>query len=145
MIESGVTVGLGTDGAASNNTLDLLRDMQLAALLHKGVSGDPTLLPARTLIEMITTTGARVLGLGDRVGRLSEGMEADVVCLATDSPNGFPIYEEMSHLAYAARAADVLHVLVAGRPVVRDRQLLTLDVERLRSRTVEVASRIRGR
>jgi len=144
MLEAGVTVGLGTDGTASNNTLDLLRDMQLAALVHKGVSGDPTVLPARALIEMITTTGARVLGIDHRVGQLKEGMEADIICVANENPNGFPIYDAMSHLAYAARSCDVLHVLVAGQPVVRDRQLLTLDVEQLRSQTIEVADRIRG-
>jgi 5-methylthioadenosine/S-adenosylhomocysteine deaminase len=91
---------------------------------------------------MITTTGARVLGLDHKIGQLREGLEADITCVASESPNGFPSYEPMSHLAYAARSCDVQHVIVGGRPVVQNRRLLTLDLERLRSQALEVAARI---
>jgi len=144
LLASGVTVALGTDGAASNNTLDLLRDAQLAALLHKGSSGDPTVLPARTVLDMLTANGARALGLERRVGTLSPGREADLVCLSMDGPNATPTYDPYSHLVCAARSADVRHVLVRGRVVVRERELQTIDLERVRAQAGEVARRVRG-
>jgi 5-methylthioadenosine/S-adenosylhomocysteine deaminase len=142
IVERGVKIGLGTDGAASNNTLDLLRDMQLAALLHKGVSGDPTVLPARTMVEMATIGGARVLGLDRLIGTLAEGKEADIVCIALDGPHATPFFDPWSHLVFAARAADVRHVLVRGRLVVGNRTLNTLDRERIEAQTREFAQRL---
>lgn len=127
LLEAGVKVGFGTDGAASNNTLDVLRDAQLAALLYKGVTGSPTCLPARQLAEMLTVGGARVLGLADRVGTLEVGKEADIVCLDVDAPHATPLYDPYSHLAYSARAADVRHVVVRGRILMQGRTLLTID------------------
>jgi len=144
MVARGVKLGLGTDGAASNNTLDLLRDAQIASLLHKGVAGDPTVLPARTIVELATVGGARVLGLHDRIGTLREGMEADLVCLETARPHATPIYDPFSYLVFSARAADVRNVLVRGRVLVRDWQALTVDEERVRAQTTEFAARIRG-
>ncbi len=144
LLAAGVTVGLGTDGAASNNTLDLLRDAQLAALLHKGSTLDPTTLPARLVLEMLTLHGARVLGLADRIGTLTPGKEADLICIAIDGPHATPLYEPFSHLACAARASDVRHVLVRGRAVVRDRHLETVDLERLRAEVKQAAATIRG-
>ena len=142
MLERGIKVGLGTDGAASNNTLDLLRDMQLAALLHKGITGIPTVLPARTMVEMATSGGARVLGLEDRIGTLTEGREADLVCVAVDAPHCVPIYDPYSHLVFAARAADVRHVLVGGKVLMRNRELETLDLETVLAEAREAAIRI---
>jgi len=144
MVARGLKVGLGTDGAASNNTLDLLRDLQLAALIHKGVSGDPTALPAPTLVEMVTTAGASVLGLGDRIGRLTEGYEADLICLSLDGAHATPSYEPLSHVAYVARSSDVRHVMIAGRVVVHDRELRTVDIDRIRTEAREVAAKIRS-
>ena len=142
MVDHGVKLGLGTDGAASNNTLDLLRDAQLTALLHKGVSGDPTVLPARKIVEMMTVGGARVLGLEDRIGTLTEGREADVVCIDMSPAHTTPLFDPFSHLVFAARAADVRHVLVRGKTVVRDHKLMTLDIERIKAKANEVAERI---
>jgi 5-methylthioadenosine/S-adenosylhomocysteine deaminase len=144
LLAAGVKVGLGTDGAASNNTLDLLRDAQLAALLHKGIAGDPTALPARSVLAMLTRGGARVLGLDDRIGTLTVGKEADLVCVATDSAHATPIFDPFSHLVCAARSSDVRHVVVQGRVLVRDRKLETVDLERVRAQVHEVARRIRG-
>ena len=143
MVGRGVKLGLGTDGTASNNTLDLLRDMQLTALLHKGSSGDPTALPARSVVEMATVDGARVLGLDERIGTLAEGREADLLCIDTAAVHGTPLYDPFSHLVFAARASDVRHVVVRGRAVVRDRKLLTIDVERVLAEARDVAKRIR--
>ena len=132
MLSKGLRVGLGTDGAASNNTLDLLRDAQLAALMYKGLTKDPTCMPARQVVELLTRGGASALGLGDRLGSLEPGKKADIVCLATEQPRAFPRFDAYSHIAYAARAADVAHVVVDGRVVVEDGRLLTADVAELR-------------
>ncbi len=143
LVERGVKVGLGTDGAASNNTLDLLRDAQLAALIHKGVSGNPRVLPARTLLEMLTIGGARVLGLDDRIGTLSPGKEADLICVDVSGVHATPLYDPYSHVINAARSSDVRHVMIGGRTVVRDRQLETLDLAHIQGQVREVAKRIR--
>ena len=144
MLEAGVRLGLGTDGAASNNTLDLLRDLQIAALLHKSVSGDPTTLPAAAVLSAATTGGAQILGLGDRVGVLKPGMEADIACFRLDQVHTTPIYDPWSHMVFAARAADVRHVVVRGKVVVRDRNVMTMDLDTIRAQAAEAAARISG-
>lgn len=131
MLAAGLKVGFGTDGTASNNTLDLLRDAQVASLLYKGITGNPTVLPARQLVELLTVGGARVLGLAHRIGTLAVGMDADVICVRVDVPHATPLRDPFAHLAYAARASDVRHVVVGGRTLLRDRQLTTIDVEEL--------------
>ncbi|NOZ78594.1 MAG: amidohydrolase, partial [Acidobacteria bacterium] len=143
MLEAGVTVGLGTDGTASNNTLDLMRDMQVAALLHKGVSGQPTAIPAFEALRMATTGGASVLGLQDTIGVLREGMEADLVCIDAGVPHATPLFDPVSHLVYAARSADVRHTIVRGKILVRDRELQTLDLTEIISHANEIAGKIK--
>ncbi len=143
MLGAGVKVAIGTDGAASNNTLDLLRDMQIAALLHKGIVGDPTVLPARKALEMLTVDGARVLGL-ERVGTLAEGQEADIVCLSINRPHTAPMYDPISQLIFAARSSDVRHVMVHGKVLVRNRELQTLDRERIEAQAREFSETVRG-
>jgi 5-methylthioadenosine/S-adenosylhomocysteine deaminase len=143
MVAAGVKVGLGTDGAASNNTLDLLRDMQLAALLHKGITGDPTVLPARTMLELVTINGARVLGL-ENIGTLAEGREADLICIAVDGPRTAPMYDPFSHLAFAARSSDVRHVMIRGQIVVRNHELQTMDRERIEAQAREFSENVRS-
>jgi 5-methylthioadenosine/S-adenosylhomocysteine deaminase len=142
MVEGGVKVGLGTDGAASNNTLDLLRDAQITALLHKGVTGNPTVLPAKNIVAMATVGGARVLGLEDRIGVLKEGMEADIACIDMSGAHTTPLFDPYSHVVFAARASDIRHVLVRGQTVVRDHKLMTLDIERIKAKATEAAERI---
>jgi 5-methylthioadenosine/S-adenosylhomocysteine deaminase len=144
LIAGGVKIGLGTDGTASNNTLDLLRDMQLAALLHKGVSRNPTALPARTMLELVTRRGAEVLGLEKKIGTLVEGFEADLICVAIDGPHTAPMYDPLSHLVFAARASDVRHVMIRGQVVVRNRELQTLDRERIEAQAREFSETIRN-
>jgi 5-methylthioadenosine/S-adenosylhomocysteine deaminase len=143
MLTHGIKVGFGTDGAASNNTLDLLRDAQLACLLYKGISGDPTCMPARTVAELLTIGGARVLGLADKIGTLEAGKRADVVCLALDRPRAVPVFDPFSHIAYAARSSDVCHVVIEGRTVVRDRTLVGIDVEGLLAEVRQATDRVR--
>ena len=143
MVAQGVKVSLGTDGVASNNTLDLLRDMQLAALLHKGITGDPTVLPARTMLEMVTINGARVLGL-ENIGTLAEGCEADLICVAVDGPHTAPMYDPFSHLVFAARSSDVRHVMIHGQVVVRNHELQTVDRERIEAQAREFSENVRS-
>ena len=131
MLDAGVRLSIGTDGAASNNTLDLLRDLQIAALLHKGVVGDPTSLPARKALELITVDGAQVLGLGDRVGRLATGFEADLACFSTSALHTLPLYDPMSHMVFAARSSNLRHTIVRGQVVVLDAKLQSIDREQL--------------
>jgi 5-methylthioadenosine/S-adenosylhomocysteine deaminase len=127
LLDRGVTVGLGTDGAASNNNLDLWGEMSLTARLHKVWREDPTLLPAAKVVALATRDGARVLGLEDRIGSLTPGKEADLIVVDLAQPHLTPLYDPFSHLVYAARAADVSHVMVSGRWLLRDRRLTTLD------------------
>ncbi|MCD4749661.1 MAG: amidohydrolase [Thermoanaerobaculales bacterium] len=144
MLEAGIKLGLGTDGAASNNGLDLLRDLQIAALLHKGTSGDPTTLPAQSILEMATIDGARVLGLSESTGMITVGRNADLACFALDTAHATPMYDPYSHMVFAARAADARHVVVQGKVVVRDRELQTMDLKEIRAKVNEIAKGIRG-
>ena len=117
--------------------------MQLAALLHKGVTGDPTALPARQMLELVTSRGAQVLGLADTIGTLTEGRDADLICVSVNGPHSAPMYDPFSHMVFAARAADVRHVMVRGNVVVRNRELATLDVERIEALAREFSETIR--
>lgn len=126
LLARGVAVGLGTDGAASNNNLDLFGEMSLAARLHKVWQHDPTILPAAQAVALATREGARVLGLEERTGTLTPGKDADLIVMDLDQAHLTPLFDPYSHLAYAARAADVRQVMVAGRWLLQDQQLATL-------------------
>jgi 5-methylthioadenosine/S-adenosylhomocysteine deaminase len=136
LLAAGVTVGLGTDGAGSNNNLDLWGEMSLAARLHKVWRLDPTLLPAAQAVALATREGAKVLGLGGHTGTLTPGKEADLLVVDLNQPHLTPLYDPFSHLAYAARAADVRHVMAQGRWLLYDRRLTTLNWP-------EIAARVR--
>jgi 5-methylthioadenosine/S-adenosylhomocysteine deaminase len=133
-LDRGIIVGLGTDGAASNNNLDLWGEMSLAARLHKVWQGDPTVLPAREVVALATREAATVLALGDRVGTLTKGKQADLIVVDVNQPHLTPLYDPFSHLVYAARHTDVKHVMVAGRWLLKDRRLLTLNWQEIASR-----------
>jgi 5-methylthioadenosine/S-adenosylhomocysteine deaminase len=126
-LAAGITVGLGTDGAASNNDLDMFEAMRQAALLHKVSTGDPRAIPAPAALSMATIEGARALGLADKVGSLEVGKRADMILVSTDRPRQTPMYDPVSHLVYATHGDDVQSVIINGRVVMRDRQVLTLD------------------
>ncbi len=126
-LAAGIPVGLGTDGPASNNDLDLFDEMDAAAKLHKFAAGDPTALPARTVFRLATMGGARVLGLEREIGSLEPGKRADVVLVDTRRAGLAPLYDVYSHLVYATRGSDVATVLVNGRAVVRGGETLTVD------------------
>ena len=128
LLAAGVPVGLGTDGCASNNDLDLFGEMDTVAKLHKVQRLDPTIIDAATVLRLATIEGARVLGLADRIGSLEPGKRADIIVVDTRQPHLTPLYNPVSHLVYAARGADVRHTLIDGRLVMRDRRLLGIDL-----------------
>ena len=127
MISSGVTVGLGTDGCASNNDLDLFSEMGFAAKIHKVFRKDPLACPAEQALWMATLGGASALGLGNETGSIEPGKKADLIALSLNQPHLMPIYDPVSHIVYAARGSDVRFVWVDGRQVIEDGRLLTAD------------------
>jgi 5-methylthioadenosine/S-adenosylhomocysteine deaminase len=122
-----VAVGLGTDGAASNNDLDMFEAMRQAAFLHKLTSGDPRALPAQAVLRMATIDGARVLGMDQEIGSLEPGKRADLIVVSMAAARQTPVYDPMSHLVYVTRGDDVRTTIVNGRVLMRDRRVLTLD------------------
>ncbi|AIQ36822.1 MULTISPECIES: amidohydrolase [Paenibacillus] len=136
LLKAGVKVSLGTDGAASNNNLDMFEEMRLAALIHKGVSGDPTAVPAPEALSMATEYGAKSIFLND-VGRLAVGMKADFIAIDIDQPHLLPHTDLLSHAVYSASAKDVEHVWVNGKQVVKHGQCVTLDEEAIRRKAQE--------
>jgi 5-methylthioadenosine/S-adenosylhomocysteine deaminase len=129
LLNAGVTVGLGTDGCASNNDLDLFKEMDTAAKLHKVNALDPTLMDADTVLRMATVEGARAIGLDLAIGSLEVGKQADVVVIDAYRPHLVPVYNPVSHIVYAAQGSDVRDVIVGGRILVKDRRLLSIDLE----------------
>jgi 5-methylthioadenosine/S-adenosylhomocysteine deaminase len=131
LLEKGVTVAIGTDGCASNNNLDLFAEMDTAAKLHKVQTLDPTVLDAITVLKMATIDGARTLGLDQLTGSLEADKKADIIVLDTHKPHLTPMYNPFSHVVYAARGNDVSHVIINGRLVMEERQLLSLDLSKV--------------
>ncbi len=142
MLAEGLRLGLGTDGAASNNDLDMFEEMATAAFLAKHAAGDPTVAPASKVLEMATLGGARALGMEDRIGSLEAGKRADIVVVDVRAPRMTPMYDPVSHLVYVAKGADVRHVVVEGRVVMRDRAVLTLDERAVVARAAALAARV---
>lgn len=138
---AGVNLAIGTDGAASNNTLDMFSEMRLAALLAKGASGNPEALPAARVLSMATLHGARALGLDEVIGSIEPGKSADLAAVSLVAPESIPVYNVISQLVYATGRHQVSDVWVAGRRVVRNRRLETLD----RTGVIEVAEQWRRR
>lgn len=142
LLAAGAHVGIGTDGAASNNDLDMFEEMRLSAFLQKVATLEPTQLPASTVLHMATAGGARAIGMGDEIGTLRVGARADVIQIDLSDLHFAPLYDVISHLAYVADEQDVITVIVEGRVLMRERQLLTLDVARVRTQAQALAQRI---
>lgn len=134
LIAAGVNVGIGTDGAASNNRLDMFEEMRLAALLAKGYSGRADVIPAHRALQMATLDGARALGLDERIGSLAPGKAADITAVSLSELETTPCYDPVSHIVYAAGRHQVTHVWVSGQPVVENRTLKTVDEKEIRAR-----------
>lgn len=143
MVAEGLTVALGTDGAASNNNLNMLEEMHLAALLHKGVRRDPTLLPMDQVLKMATVNGAKLQGRTD-TGALAVGKKADIAAVDMDRPHLTPCLDPLSNLLYSAQAADVYMTMADGKILYENGVFLTLDRERILSEARWAAKRLLG-
>ncbi|WP_181409813.1 amidohydrolase family protein [Martelella alba] len=129
MLDAGINVTLGTDSAISGNDTDMWLSMRLAALLPKGVQQDPTVIKPDDVLAMATVNGAKALGLADRLGTIEPGKIADFILVETRAPHAAPIYDLATHIIYAAGKSDVRDVFIAGRQVVEDRRLTTIDLD----------------
>ena len=132
LLAQGVPVGLGTDGPASGNTLDLFTQMRFCANFHKNENRDRSLFPAGDIVAMATIGGAKALGLDGVTGSIEPGKEADIVLVETDSANMFPVYDPYSALVYSAGSANVKDVFVAGERLVADKKLTKADLKGIR-------------
>lgn len=142
MLAQGLTVGLGTDGAGSAATLDMLAEIKAAAWLQKVDRSDPAVLPARQVLRMATVEGAKLLGIDDRVGTLEAGKQADLILIDLQKPHLQPLHDPYALIAYSAAGADVDTVIIDGRVVMRRRELMTIDEEELFRQVEKRASRL---
>jgi 5-methylthioadenosine/S-adenosylhomocysteine deaminase len=143
MLQAGVRLSFGTDGAASNNDLNILSEMSTAAKVHKAVSGDPTALSAKQAVLMATRWGAEALGLGRLTGSVEAGKAADIVIADLTRPHLTPLYDIYSHMVYSMNSSDISTVLVNGKVVLEDRRLLTADEEEILGKANEWGRKIR--
>ncbi len=144
MLRAGVLIGLGTDGAASNNDLDMWEEMRLAAFLQKVDRMDPEVLSAQTVLTMATSGGAEAIGLREQIGALSIGMQADLIQVSFDDVHFVPTYDVISHLVYVADEQDVATVIVDGKVLMREHQILTVDTSRVTQEARALAQRIQA-
>ncbi|MBX7222356.1 MAG: amidohydrolase [Blastocatellia bacterium] len=142
MLKAGLAVGLGTDGAASNNDLSMFEEMDSAAKLHKEFSKDPTVVNAREALEMATIRGAQAIHLDKEIGSLETGKRADLIVVDIDTPHQWPVYNLYSTLVYATKAGDVTTSIINGKIVMRDRKVLTLNVPAIKAETLKYRTQI---
>ena len=142
MLKLGITVGLGTDGCASNNDMDMFREMDTTAKIHKVASLNPTVMNAQEVLEMATSGGAKLLGLDDRIGSIEVGKEADIILVDMNQPHLTPLYNCYSQLVYAARGADTKTSIIGGKIVMKDRQLCTMDLNAVMKNVRHIAADI---
>lgn len=144
MLKAGVRMGLGTDGAASNNDLDMWEEMRLAAFLQKVEQMNPEVLSANTVLTMATSGGATAIGLGDKIGSIEPGKRADLIQVEFDDVHHVPTYDVVSHLVYVNDEQDVSSVIVDGKVLMRDREMLTIDTQRVAAEARAFAARIQS-
>jgi 5-methylthioadenosine/S-adenosylhomocysteine deaminase len=144
MRRAGISVGLGTDGAASNNDLDMFEAMRQAAFLAKLRAMDPRAMPARTALEMATIEGARALGMDAQIGSLEPGKRADLIAVSMTAARQTPMYDPLSHLVYVTRGDDVRTTIVNGRLLMRDRKVLTLSEAEVLREARTIAERVKA-
>ena len=142
MLEKGVNVALGTDGVCSNNNHDLFEEVKLAALLQKGVSGDPRLVPAQQALKMATRAGAFAQGREQEIGQLKEGFDASLILVDTGKPGLYPVHNPVSTLAYSARGGDVYLTMIRGKVLYENGIYTALDMEHIRSKMEPILNRL---
>ncbi len=144
LLAAGVPLGLGTDGAATNNDQDMWDEMRLAAFLQKVATMDPKVIPARTALELGTSRGADAIGLGDRIGTLTAGKRADLLQVSLEDVHFTPMYDVVSHLVYIADEQDVVTTIVEGKVLMENRKVLTVDEARVRREGATLAAKIKA-
>merc|ERR1712232_1535663 len=151
LVDAGANVAIGTDGASSNNTVDMIEEMHLAAILAKGVARDARVVPAHTALRMATLNGARALGLDHRIGSLEVGKEADMIHINFDEPRVWPrpsttgvSFDPVTHIVYSGRSDMVSDVWVKGRRLVQNRQPLTIDMNMISTKAQAWGEKITG-
>jgi 5-methylthioadenosine/S-adenosylhomocysteine deaminase len=144
MLASGEAIGLATDGAASNNNLDMFEEMDLAPKLQKVARMDSRALPAEQVVALATITGARALHLDKQIGSLEPGKKADLILVDASAPHSTPTYNVYSQLVYALKATDVRTVIIAGKIVMEDRQMLTLNEPEILTKANEYQKQVAG-
>lgn len=142
MKNAGLTIALGTDGPASNNSLDMFNEMKTAGILHKGVTKDPAALDAKEVLKMATINGAKVLGIDKLVGSIEIGKRADIVVIDTDSIHMTPMYDPYSHLVYSAKGSDVDTVIIDGKLVMQNKKLINIDETTLKKKVTKLSKEI---
>ena len=142
MLDAGILIGIGTDGAASNNDLDMWEEMRLAALLQKVTQMNPEVLPATTVLRMATTSAAKIIGLDEKVGKIEIGMDADIIQVAFDDVHHQPNYDIASHLVYVTDEQDVETVIVNGKLLMHKDQFFTLDTEKISKEVAIMSTKI---
>jgi 5-methylthioadenosine/S-adenosylhomocysteine deaminase len=142
MLQAGVTVALGTDGASSNNNLDMLQELRSCALLHKVNTFNPTVIPAGQALQIATVNGARALGLEKKTGKLEKGMKADLILLDLSEPHMTPRYDILANIVYAGQSSDVLTVIVDGNIIMEDREIKTVNEQEVLEQCRTIAQRL---
>ncbi|MES0327885.1 MAG: amidohydrolase family protein, partial [Gammaproteobacteria bacterium] len=142
LLDAGINVALGTDSASSNNNLDMFSEMKTAALLAKGVSGDATAVPAHQALTMATINGAKALGISDKTGSLSIGKYADLIAIDFSSIESTPVYNPISHLVYCCGREQVSDVWVAGKHIMKNRTITTLEIDRIKQAAKEFSAKL---
>ncbi|MEC8645223.1 MAG: amidohydrolase [Pseudomonadota bacterium] len=145
MLNVGINVGLGTDGAASNNDLDMWEEMRLAALLQKINNMDPAVLPAKKVLEMATIDGAAAIGLSDLIGSIEVGKRADLIQVSTEDVHYTPTYDITSHLVYVSDEQDVTTVVVDGKVLMKDREIFTIQTTKVKEKAARIAAKIKNK
>lgn len=142
MLDAGVTLGIGTDGSASNNDVDMFGEMSTVAKVHKAYNMDPTVMGAETVVNAATIGGATVLGAEKDIGSLEPGKKADLIVIDLNQPHLTPLYNPASHLVYAARGSDVIHSVINGKIVMQNRRLTMLDEAAILNKMVKIGEQI---
>jgi 5-methylthioadenosine/S-adenosylhomocysteine deaminase len=144
MLDAGVSVSIGTDGASSNNNLNMFEELHLAAILQKGAKRNPLLQPAVQMLHLATQNGAKALSMDPALGQIKEGAPADIILLNTDAPHWVPLNDPVAAAVYTAQGSDVDTVIVAGRILMESREVKTIDVEKAMWHTRKIGERILG-
>ena len=145
MLKAGIHVGIGTDGAASNNDLDMWEEMRLAALLQKIENMDPAVLPARKVLAMATIDGATAIGLSEKIGSIEAGKRADIIQISTEDVHYIPTFDIVSHLVYVSDEQDVTTVVVDGKILMKNGEVLTIETKKLKERASTIAAKIKNK